>query len=88
MCNAFGIAKGTLSVAIRDFSYAVINLIGPSLIKFPLSKVDILSCIDDFVQKFNMTQVLGCGDGSHIPIAKLRENSQEYFRYKQSVNLP
>ena len=73
MCNAFGIAKGTLSVAIRDFSYAVINLIGPSLKKFPLSKVDILSCIDDFVHKFNMTQALGIVDDSHILIVRPRQ---------------
>ena len=47
--------------------------------KFPVSKHEFAEAEDHFLQKFVFPQVIGCIDGTHIPIKQPSENSHDYF---------
>lgn len=43
--------------------------------------------VSEFERKFGIIQAFGCIDGTHIQIKRPRENSQDYFCYKQYFSL-
>ena len=56
--------------------------IGPKIVKFPVSKQEVAEATGHFLQKFGFPQVIGCIDGTHIPIKQPSENSHDYFSYR------
>ena len=40
-----------------------------------------------FLEKFGFPQVIGCVDGTHIPIKQPTENSHDYFSYKMTYSI-
>lgn len=40
-----------------------------------------------FHQRFGFPQVIGCNDGTHIPIKQPSENAHDYYSYKQFYSL-
>ena len=61
--------------------------IGPELIKFPETKEEVSTEISAFLQRFGFPQVIGCIDGTHIPIKQPVENAHDYFSYKQTYSI-
>ena len=85
--NAFGVAKSTASVTIRKVCNALVKVMGPELIKFPTTEADLKELISNFESKFDFPMVIGCVDGTHIPIKQPQENAGEYFCYKMKYSL-
>ncbi len=85
--NQFGVSKATLSLTIRKVCFAIKNVLGPELIKFPKTKTDLEQVMYKFEEKFGFPMVAGCVDGTHIPIKQPHENSHDYFCYKMKYSL-
>ncbi len=43
--------------------------------------------VDNFHKQFDLPQVFGCVDGTHIPIKQPTENSHDFFCYKMKYTL-
>ena len=61
--------------------------IGSKIVKFPVSKHEVAEATGHFLQKFGFPQVIGCIDGTHIPIKQPSENSHDYFPYKMCYTI-
>ena len=55
--------------------------------KFPETKEEVSTEISAFLQRFGFPQVIGCIDGTHIPIKQPVENAHDYFSYKQTYSI-
>ena len=85
--NAFGIARCTVGQIIQEICMILTKNIGPELIKFPETKEEVSTEISAFLQRFGFPQVIGCIDGTHIPIKQPVENAHDYFSYKQTYSI-
>ena len=56
-------------------------------IKYPVTKGEVQSAIDGFLQKFDFPQVIGCIDGTHIPNQQPNENAHDYFSYNMKYTI-
>ena len=83
-----GIARCTVGQCVQEICSIISKKIGPSLIKFPTEKEDVVKATSSFLSCFGFPQTIGCVDGTHIPINAPTENSHDYFSYKNvySVN--
>ena len=52
------------------------------MIKYPSSKAKVEKATREFLQKFGFPRILGCVDGTYIPISEPYENHYDYFSYK------
>ena len=86
-CNAFGVSKPTLSKNIRMVCKAIVDAVGPVYLRLPKTKEEAKVLIDAFEAKFGFPQVIGCIDGTHIPIRQPTENPQDFFCYKMKYSL-
>ncbi|XP_066928363.1 putative nuclease HARBI1 [Clytia hemisphaerica] len=57
------------------------------LIKFPTEKDDVERTSAQFFERFGFPQVIGCVDGTHIPIKQPTEVPHDYFSYKMYYSL-
>jgi len=85
--NSFGVSLATLAKSLRLVSEAINRNLGPELIKFPVTKDEIKNATSRFEAKFGIPQVIGCIDGTHIPIKRPSDNPQDYFCYKMKYSL-
>ena len=85
-CNAFGIAVPTLSAVLPQFFDAV-KSIAPRFLKLPKTNEETQAIMDAFEAKFGFPQVVGCIDGTHIPIRCPPEHGHEFFCYKRDLPL-
>ena len=77
VANQFGIAKSTASLTIRQVCSAINEILGPRLIKFPSLREEVEATMAGFKRKFGFPMVLGCIDGTHIPIQQPTENASD-----------
>ena len=82
MCR---IAKSTLSVTLHRVCKAISLILGPDLIKFTKEEIEHVTAA--FEAKFGFPQVIGCIDGTHIPIKQPNENPHDYFCYEMKYSL-
>ncbi|XP_065651247.1 putative nuclease HARBI1 [Hydra vulgaris] len=87
VANTFGVSKATLSVSLRLVCCAINLELGPKLIKFPNTNEEINFMTYKFESKFGIPLVLGCFDGTHIPIQQPQDNCHDYFCYKMKYSL-
>ena len=66
--NVFGIARCTVGQIIQETCMILTKNIGLELIKFPETKEEVSTEISAFLLCFGFPQVIGCIDGTHIPI--------------------
>ena len=85
-CNAFGCSKATISLYVNEVCNTITNYLGSIFIKYPVTKEEVQSAIDGFLQKFGFPQVIGCIDGTHIPIQQPNENAHDYLQMKYTIN--
>ena len=85
--NAFGIAIPTASVVITEVCTAICKVLGPKYVHFPKSKEEMMKKIAEFEAKFGMVQCCGCIDGTHVPIIRPAEDSQDFYCYKGFYSL-
>ena len=79
--NTFGIAKSTTSIVIWEICGILTEKIAPEFIKVPTAKADVGKSSCRLLEWFGFLQVIGCVDGTHIPIGQPSENSQDNFSY-------
>jgi len=85
--NVFGCSRSTLSVTLKEICEIIVNNLGAEYIKYPKTKEEVSKATDGFTKRFGFPQVIGCVDGTHIPIKRPTENAQDYFSYKMKYTL-
>ena len=85
--NTFGIHVCTASKTIHDVCEAISYHLGPKYIKLPQNEEQMREKIAEFEAKYGFIQAFGCIDGTHIPIKRPQENSQDYYCYKGFFSL-
>ena len=85
--NTFGVSLATLSRSLRMVCYAINKILEPTLIKFPSTIEEIKFATQKFEHKFDIPQVIGCVNETHIPIVQPPKNSHNYFCYKMKLSL-
>ena len=85
--NTFGVAVCTASMTVTEVCKAISSNLGPKYIYLPKDIESMRKKVSEFEANFGMTQAFGCVDGTHIPIKRPSENSQDYFCYKQYFSL-
>ena len=85
--NTFGIHISTVSKIIKEVCSAIAYKLGPTYVKLPQTEEEMIEKAAEFVSKFGMHQAFGCIDGTHVPILRPLEHSQDYFCYKQYFSL-
>jgi hypothetical protein len=81
--NQFGVAKYTASKIIHQVTQAITDKIGPQLLKLPATAQELRQKVSEFEVKFGIKQAFAAIDGTQIPLLRPREDSQDYFCYKQ-----
>lgn len=85
--NAFGISICTVSKVIREVCSAITYKLGPKYVRLPQTEEEMIEKASEFLSKYGMQQAFGCIDGTHVPILRPIEHSQDYFCYKQYFSL-
>ena len=85
--NTFGVSKATLSTTLRVVVNTIINNLRKRYIVLPSTRSDLEKAAGNFEKKFGFPQVIGCVDGTHIPIIQPKANPHDYFCYKMKLLL-
>lgn len=85
--NTFGIHVSTASKTIHLVCKAISQVLGPKYLKLPKDKSEMQEKISEFEVMFGMPQAFGCIDGTHVPILRPTDDSQDYFCYKMFFSL-
>ena len=80
--NLFGIGRCTVGQVVYEICTIITNKLGPQFIQFPTEREDVLKAMAQFSNRFGFPQVVGCIDGTHIPIKEPVENAHDYVCYK------
>ena len=88
LMDQFGVGKSTISYIIRDVSKAIMQHLSRKYIRFP--NVDEAMCTMEFWREYNgIPGVVGCIDGTHIPIIQPAHSGTAYCNRKgfYSINV-
>ena len=66
--NTFRVSISTVSLSLRMVCDAIAERLGPLYIKFPSTGEELQKSANRFLLKFGPPQVVGCADGTHVPI--------------------
>lgn len=79
--HLFGVARCTVCVIVHDTCAAIVRVLLPHYIKFPVED-DLEFVINGFTEKWNMIQTVGAIDGRHIPVRPPTLNHTDYYNRK------
>ena len=85
--NTFGIARCTVGAVVHEICQILSENIDPKIVNFPVSKQEVAEATGHFLQTFGFPQIIGCIDGTHIPIKQPSENSHDYFSYRMCYTI-
>lgn len=85
--NSFGLALPTTSSVISEVCTAICNVLGKRYIHLPRNPSEMRNKVAEFEAKFGMLQAFGCIDGTHVPIIRPSESSQDFYSYKGYFSL-
>lgn len=77
--NAFGIHQCTASKHIHSVCETINMILGERYLHLPTDTEEMRRKVSEFEMRFGMTQEYGCIDGTHLPIKRPPQNSQDYF---------
>ena len=80
--NTFGIARCTVGQVVHEICKILTENVGPQLIKFPVEREEVMESTAQFLKRFGCPQIIGCVDGTHVPIKQPSENAHDYMSYK------
>ena len=66
---------------------AIINNLRKRYIVLPSTRADLEKAAGNFDKKIGFPHVIGCVDGTHIPIIQPKANAHDYFCYKMKYSL-
>lgn len=66
---------------------AINTKLGPKYLHLPRDNEEMRRKVSEFETRFGMTQAYGCIDGTHLPLKRPPQNSQDHFCYKQYFSL-
>ena len=85
--NTFGIHQTTVSKIVFDICDAITRKLGPRFLYMPRTEDEVKQKATCMEMKFGMPQALGSIDGTHIPIIRPSQASQDFFNYKHFFSL-
>ena len=85
--NVFAYSISSTCNAVKEVCRILSKNVAPRMIKYPSSKAQVEKANREFLQKFGFPRVLGCIDGTHIPISQPHENPHDYFSYKMKYTI-
>ena len=85
--NVFGIVRCTVGQVIKEICAIITSNLGPEVIKFPTEKDEVLKATSEFLNPFGFPQIIGCVDGTPIPIKAPEENVHDYYSYKMFYSI-
>ena len=85
--NVFGCYISPACNAVKEVSRILSKNIALCLIKHPSRMAEIEKWNREVLQKIGFPRVLGCVDGTHIPLSEPRENPDDYFSYKMKYTI-
>ena len=81
--NTFRVSFSTVSLSLRMVCNAIAEHLGPLYIKFSSTKEELQEAASKFLLTFGLPQVVGCVDGTHVPIIQLTENPHDFFLFSK-----
>ena len=85
--NQFGVAMCTAAKVVHQVCSVIVTYMGPNLIRMPATEDEMREAVSKFECTHGMKQAFGCIDGTHIPIIRPVESSQDYRNYKMFFSL-
>ena len=66
--NTFRVLISTVSLSLRMVCDAIAERLGPLYVKVPFKGEELQKAANRFLLKCGPPQVVGCADGTHVPI--------------------
>jgi hypothetical protein len=85
--NQFGVAKSTTSKVVRRVAHAISSNLADEYIKLPTSEPEVKELTTRFYQAHGFPQCIGSVDGTHVAIAKPKENATSYINKSSNYSL-
>ena len=79
--HLFGVAKSTVCIIVKDVCHAIVQLLLPKYIKWPVGDA-LVEVVQGFERKWGFPQCGGAIDGTHIPIISPEYCPADYFNHK------
>ena len=80
--NTFGVARCSVGKVLHEICKIITEDLGLQLIKFPVEEEEVTDTTAQFLNRFGFPQVIGCIDGTHIPVKQPSGNAHDYMSYK------
>ena len=79
---SYKVSKILVSKIILKVCIDITKYLGPKYLHLPETVEEMKQKVSHFEVKFSIPQAFGATDGTHIPIHRCTENSQNFFIYK------
>ena len=84
--NAFGIAKSTCSVTVRNVARCICSAMS-DMIKLPTTEAEVKELCSRFNEYHGFPQCIGAVDGTHVGILKPKDHSTSYINKNSTYSL-
>ena len=81
--NTFGVSISTVSLSLRMVCDAIAERSGSLDIKFPSIRDELREAANRFLLMFGLPQLVGCVDGTHVPLFQPIENLHDFFVHNE-----
>ena len=81
VANQFGVHKSTVKKMVYQFCNGMVTSALEHFIKVPTTE-EAIGIADRFEQKFNIPQIIGCIDGTHIPVLPPSDGYKDFVNRK------
>ncbi|XP_056292436.1 uncharacterized protein LOC130207772 [Pseudoliparis swirei] len=81
VANHFGVHRSTVKKMVHQFCNGMVTSALGHLIKVPTTE-EAIGIAQRFEQKFNIPQIIGCIDGTHIPVLPPSDGSKDFVNRK------
>ena len=82
VANAFGVARSTVSLVIRNVTRAISKHLGPKYIQLPMTEAEVEEHASKYLEYHGFPQCIGAIDGTHIEIKQPKDNYTDFLNRK------